>query len=60
MLTHSPGLFIRAFWPGQALFYCARLSGLETKTKGSKLIQVHAELKAEPRERGSLGFWPVQ
>ena len=23
MLTHSPGLFIRAFWPGQVLFYCA-------------------------------------
>ena len=23
ILTHSPGLFIRAFWPGQVLFYCA-------------------------------------
>lgn len=58
MLTHSPGLFIRAFWPGQVLFYCAHLSGLEIKTKGSKLVQGHTELKAEPCEKGSLDFWP--
>lgn len=38
MLTHSPGLFIRVFWPGQVLFYCAHLSGLEIKTKGSNSV----------------------
>lgn len=39
-LTCSPGLFIRAFWPGQVLFVCAHLSGLEIKTRECRrLIQ---------------------
>ena len=57
MLTHSPGLFIEL--SGQdRFFFIVPISGLETETKGSSLVQGRAELKAEPRERGSLDFCP--